>query len=43
MSKESLKKLQRLQLPVVTVPRLLMNDFNRVAVEQVASCLEAAS
>ncbi len=39
MSIESAKRLQTLGLPVITVPRLLLTDFNRQAIEQVAHAL----
>ncbi|PZR08272.1 MAG: ATPase [Archangium gephyra] len=39
MSADSVKKLESLKLPVVTVPRLNGNDFDRKSIEQVAQRL----
>ncbi|MFZ5443626.1 MAG: ArsA family ATPase [Myxococcota bacterium] len=37
MSKQSLARLQTLGLPVITVPRLFVDDFGRKAIEQVSA------
>lgn len=43
MSADSVKKLETLKLPVVTVPRINANDFDRKAIEQVAQRLAGGS
>lgn len=43
MSRESFEKLQTLGLPVVKVPRLLVNDFGRKAIEQISETLKGGA
>jgi len=43
MSRASFEKLKTLGLPVLKVPRLLVNDFNRKAIEQIAATLNGGA
>lgn len=43
MSKDSLEKLKTLGLPVLRVPRLMLTDFNRKAIEQVTAALNGGA